>query len=171
MFHKKCKKINNIFNLNELLNEILYYNKKEDFNTSYKIKCPLCKVYNTISKIFKILPICFRIYVCENCYNLINKNKLEVKLESSSLQNGFFPDNDEGSEKKAIELMGDADGKIYVSISGRKGCSFWYRRKSRYDNLDKLFMHNDDWGRYGGPGKISEHSMFIKGYTQFNFIL
>ena len=161
MSHKKCK------NLNELLND----NKKEYSNTYYKIKCPHCKVYNTISKIFKILPICFCIYVCENCYNLINKNKSEVKLESSYIQNEFFPDNDEGSEQKALELMGDEDGKIYVSISGRMGSSFWYRRKSRYDPLDKLFMHRNDWGTYGGPGRISEHSRFIKLYKHHNFML
>ena len=161
MFNNSFKK------LNELL---LYGNKKEYVNT-YKIKCNNCKLYNIISKIYKILPLCFSIYVCKNCYNIINKNKLQIKLETSSIQYGFFPDNDEGSEIIARLLMGDEDGKIYVSISGKKGCSFWYRRKWRYDNLCKFFMHNNDWGKYGGPGRVEEHSKFIKGYTQFNYIL
>ena len=71
--------------------------------------------------------------------------------------------NIEGLEERAFEVMGNQEGKIYVCIQGELGCSFWYRRISRNMPLQKLFMHQDDWGQYG-LGKVAEHASFINGY-------
>ena len=149
----------------------------EDNDNDYKVKCPRCRVYNTFSTVSKVFvdaecdickddkakvlfPVCNHVCVCENCCDELNENKT-----SSSFQNGFFPDNDENSEQRSLALMKNVDGKIYVTIPAGMGCSFWYRRTSRYSHLDKLFMHCDDWGQYG-PGRKAEHSRFISGYKK-----
>jgi len=97
--------------------------------------------------------------------NNLSLNTRTIKKEklSNSYNSTFFPSNDEGSEKRAFEIMRNQEGKIYVCIQAGLGCSFWYRRSSQNMPLERLFMHQDDWGQYG-PGKVVEHNSFINGY-------
>ena len=155
--------------------------KDEKDETDYKVKCPRCRKYNTFptksrvyvdsecdvckdNKAQVLFPVCFHICVCEKCCDRMNENKSEVK-SSAYAQSGFFPADDRGSQQAAFSKMGLADGKVYVTIPAGMGCSFWYRRTSRDALLEKLFMHSDDWGQYG-PGRVSEHTSFIDGYTE-----
>lgn len=107
----------------------------------------------------------------ENYSPFFSEDDEDDEIESSvvesttDIQHGSFSDYDKDSERAALSKMGSIDGKIYVTIPSGMGCSFWYRRASRYTFLERLFIHSDDWGQYG-PGRVSQHTSFINGYVQ-----
>ena len=150
----------------------------------YIIECPKCRTSNESDSIKKVyadaeccicrekdaevlLETCRHVCICEDCCNKLNKNKDTSISSSSGTQSSSsisdFPDDDEGSEERARHIMGNNEGKIYVSILAGQGCSFRYRRDNNNGPLERLFMHSDDWGQYG-HGRVAEHGSFISGY-------
>jgi len=157
---------------------------------NYVIKCPVCKTMNVFSnpkKLFVdsecvicmdnkaqiLFPGCSHVYVCLTCCDKLNEH-VESKSSyfsgsGSSSSSSFFPEDDEGSEANALNALGEEEGKVYICVPAGMGCTFWYRRNYVSAPLERLFMHSDDWGQYGGVGSVPEHSAFIAGYRQIEY--
>ena len=135
-----------------------------------------------------LFPTCKHVYVCLPCCNKLNEhceNKSSISVydssspsssssmssSSSTSSSSFFPDDDEGSEFNATRALEGEEGKVYICIPAGLGCSFWYRRNNSFSPLERLFMHSDDWGQYGGNGRVPEHTSFISGYRQVQYLI
>ena len=153
-----------------------------DFSTLNRIyvnaKCTVCLT----SEVEMLLPTCSHACLCIECCKQLNEYKtipsyippsmissrsISRSGSSSSSRNiSFFPENDEGTHDIALERFGSLTGQIYTCIPAGLGCMFYYRRSNISQPLEKLFMHSDDWGQYGGTGRVPEFNNFILGYTQ-----
>jgi hypothetical protein len=129
-----------------------------------------CNVHDCLYKWFHIKSA----HYCKTCSKRGHgaSNCPQSRRSGNSSNNlGFFSRDYENNHiayaslNTAFSKMGSIDGKIYVTIPYEMGCSFWYRRSSRYAFLERLFMHPDDWGQYG-QDKVIEYTSFINGYIQ-----
>lgn len=149
-------------------------------NNDYKIECPLCKKENTIKRDQKkiygcdntcciclvnsvevFFPECGHICVCLGCLEKIDTNKI-----TDDAKNNIYiePGISDTVITDAKNLFKNKRNKVYTTVYGGMGCTWYIRRDFQDGELMGFFLHSDCQGQYG-VNHIPLAESFVSGYT------